>query len=175
MGVRFRPSTGTTFPLVLMLPVIPAILVGASVNSFNFVAELHSARSLWPWRIGHIIVVTALAAGSFSLIANRTLAAPYDVASLTRNLIGLMGLALLGAFLFGASLSWIPPVLWTLVPAVIFGMPSDDPPGIWTFLTQPSSNLAATSFASILFISGVFVIAPTWPTRLLHKYIEKLY
>ena len=51
----------------------------------------------------------------------------YEPVSLTlRNTVGLLGLTALGAALFGAALSWVAPLIWTLIAVLPFMEPSRD-------------------------------------------------
>lgn len=120
-----------------------------------------TAAIRWPLRrFLHLILTGAvIVALLLSTLATDTRFVP--VALVLRNTAGLLGLTALGAALFGAALSWVAPVTWTVISVLPF---LDASPVVGLQIlgwpVQPTGTAAATVCALALAAAGL--VAYSW-------------
>ncbi|MEU7590003.1 hypothetical protein AB0A95_27365 [Micromonospora sp. NPDC049230] len=141
-----------TVSLVIMLAVVAA---GTTLSGADDALD-RTAAANWPVRrAGHLLLAVA------TITALLTLSTVSDArfepfALVLRNITGLLGLTALGAALFGAALSWISPLTWTLVAVMPFVGPSRDlRMQVAGWLVQPAGTTAATVCAATLAVAGL--------------------
>ncbi|QFZ23301.1 hypothetical protein [Saccharothrix syringae] len=106
-----------------------------------------------PRRAAHLLLGAALVAGL--LLAVGLVADPVAPgAFVLRDVVGLAGLAALGACLFGSRAAWAPPVAWT---GVTFVVPAgeDWADHLLGWPVQPAGTTAATAAAVVLGCAGL--------------------
>lgn len=143
-------SGAETAPFLLaMVPLAPAVVLGAATRSPFGEAERTASRSL-PWlRFGQVALL--LAGGALALLAIG--AAMRDGAGwvLLRNGAGLAGLALLGARLLGAGLAWAPPLAYLAIVHVAWmANEGRGPWGHWVLTDAPTSRGTAVALLALL-------------------------
>ncbi|MET8198843.1 hypothetical protein [Micromonospora taraxaci] len=142
--------------LAIMLAVAA---VGTTLNGADDALD-HTASVNWPLRrAGHLLLAAAVITALLSLSALTDVR--YEpLALVLRNTAGLLGLTALGTALFGAALSWIAPLTWTLIAVLPFLGPSSDVRvQVASWLTQPAGTTAATACAAVLAVTGLLAYA----------------
>jgi hypothetical protein len=129
-----------------------AAITGVSLGASDFALERTASIAWLPRRAVHALGVAVVIGGL--LLAVQTLVEPLSTNGfIIRDSLGFAGLAALGATLAGGQYSWIPPITWFAVTAIV-------PPGadtgtqVLTWLTQPSGTTAATVTAVALAVIG---------------------
>ncbi|MDG4836797.1 hypothetical protein O7631_09745 [Micromonospora sp. WMMD967] len=145
-----------TASLTIMLAVVA---FGATLNGADDALD-HTGSVNWPLRrAGHLLLAAAVITALLSLSALTDVR--YEpLALVLRNTAGLLGLTALGTALFGAALSWIAPLTWTLIAVLPFLGPSSDVRvQVASWLTQPAGTTAATACATVLAVAGLLAYA----------------
>ncbi|MGW0212926.1 hypothetical protein ACWDXH_00865 [Micromonospora chokoriensis] len=159
MSSTYTTSTtinARTASLAIMLAVVA---FGATLNGADDALD-HTASVNWPLRrAGHLLLTAAVITALLSL-SSLTDVRYEPLALVLRNTAGLLGLTALGTALFGAALSWIAPLTWTLIAVLPFLGPSSDVRvQVASWLTQPAGTTAATVCASVLAVTGLLAYA----------------
>ncbi|MFY1655377.1 hypothetical protein ACN27J_31410 [Solwaraspora sp. WMMB762] len=141
--------------MISVVVLIAAVALGTTLSGADDSLD-HSASARWPVRRAVHLLLTAVAVVALLLVTTVTEARfePLDV--VIRNTAGLLGLTALGATLFGAALSWIAPLTWTLIAIMPWMGPSEQlrmQVGAW--LIQPAGTTAATVCATVLAVAGL--------------------
>ena len=135
--------------LTATVPLAPAVVLGAATHSPVGEAERTASRSLPALRLGHLVVLLAGAVLALVTIGG---AGRDDEAIpiLLRNGAGFAGLALLGARLVGAGLSWALPLiaLLTLSAGWLVGRTDDLRP--WAFQDVAAGHASAATLVALL-------------------------
>ena len=162
---RSRDSMLTCL-LLAMMPVAAATTIGISTRSPFGEAERTVSRSLPVLRFGHLAGMLAVAAVAL-IAANQaeTGAATGHAFAwvLVRNGAGYAGLALLGARLLGAGLSWVPPVAYG-VAGYVAGIAREHKSAWWLWPVQEDTDGSAWSVALVLLVIGL-AAAVLWGAR----------
>lgn len=152
-GVVFRQLNTDSALLnqaLIGIPLLPAVIIGISVQSPFGDVERASGNWLLPFRwlqLGLLIVPAAL------LLIVSTLNTPSEPSlALVRNLAGLTGIALAGNRILGPLASWVAPLAFAVVALVI------DPLSRWAWLTNRSAEGWSLWIASGLLVSGLVAI-----------------
>lgn len=116
----------------------------------------HTASINWPTRrAGHLLLVATVII-ALLLLSTLTDARFAPGGLVLRNTAGLLGLAALGAALFGTTRAWIAPLIWTLVSVLPLVQPSPEVPmQVVGWLVQPAGTTAATACAIFLGVAGL--------------------
>lgn len=118
------PEADVTMPLVV-LPLLPAVVIGASTRSPFGDTELSVSYSLPSLRFGHLAGLLFI--GGLILAGAASGWNPDAIGwELIRNLAGYTGLAFLGARLLGSGICWVVPLGY----------------GVAALLLNPKSRLA---------------------------------
>ena len=157
-AVQFSVSGRAVFdlPLFFVLPILPAALIGSSLRSPRAEQERLSPRSQRWLRALHLgsLILLALA-GQMSAVV---IGGAVDLAAVEmRNVAGLTGLALVGGFMLGASLSSVLPLLAVTIPFAVFDSLAADPTQVWTFVGQPPDSAPAGLTAIALLGLGLLL------------------
>ncbi|MEU8088465.1 hypothetical protein AB0B57_33225 [Micromonospora sp. NPDC049101] len=141
-----------TASLVIMLAVVAA---GSTLSGTDDALDRTAAVN-WPLRrAGHLLLAAATITALLTL-STVTDARYEPFALVLRNITGLLGLTALGAALFGAALSWISPLTWTLVAVLpLMGPSTDLRMQVAGWLIQPAGTTAATVCAATLAVTGL--------------------
>ncbi len=116
----------------------------------------HTAAVRWPVRrFAHVLAVGGVIVAL--LLPTLATGARFEPVGLVlRNTAGLLGLTALGAALFGAAVSWIAPVTWSIASVLPF-LAESPKVGIQIagWLVQPLDTEVATACAVILAVAGL--------------------
>lgn len=150
------PTRFTVAPVLFVLPpLLAACIVGLSTSRpFGDVEETVS-RSLPALRLVHLVLLLVLAGVAFAGTAARGQAATWLV--LIRNLLGLTGLALLGAHGVSSSLSWVAPLLYVGL-ALFRGALGLNRFAWWAWCFHPWGHWLAPVVALGLLATGLCVV-----------------
>ncbi len=141
--------------ILIVLPLVPAAIIGVALRSPFGEAE-RAAGSPLPALRGWHLVGLLIVAGLALAVANRAATGPDFDWLLVRNAAGYSGLALLGARLTGAALSWPAPFLYGLFATVApGGFLSREIRWLWPI--QPPDVRAAAIIACALLAVGLAV------------------
>ncbi len=152
----------SAFDGMVRLPVAVATALAAAVvlagTLHTPAAEIEAATpTRWQlWHAGH--AVTLLLAGVV-LLAPALPAGSYGAGVLLRDLVGLLGLALLGALAFAPRLAWTVPCGYTAVVYFTAGAGDAALRSVWAFQQQPAGNTAALMTALVLGALGLIAWA----------------
>jgi hypothetical protein len=131
-----RVDESTLFVAMIAVPLLPAVVIGASARSPFGDVEETASFPLPAMRSAHFLGLLLLGGGLLVLAA-----ALSDVANvnweLARNLAGYSGLALLCGRLLGPSVSWLAPLAYAtlnlyLDPASRWAWPKRVPVDTWS-------------------------------------------
>ncbi|GAA0898364.1 hypothetical protein GCM10009557_96490 [Virgisporangium ochraceum] len=121
----------------------------------------HTAAVRWPVRrLVHVLAVGGVIV-ALLLPSLATDARFEPVGLVLRNTAGLLGLTALGTALFGAAVSWVAPVTWSVASVLPF-LEESPKVGIQIagWLVQPADTGVATGCAVILAVAGL--VAYSW-------------
>lgn len=156
--VIFRPTAQSEMriPMGLILPLIPAVVLGAtSVVPTLRMRECRAERLLWRWQAIWLSAATIVTAAVLALGTQQLLTVGYGAVSVARNCVGLIGLALIGSTLLGPALSWSIPLAWLIIPGYVYANIYADHAGVLTFFAQPDARLSSLITAAALFTAGL--------------------
>ncbi|MBF9130670.1 hypothetical protein I0C86_17140 [Plantactinospora sp. S1510] len=147
-------AKGVSLTVMLAVAALAPTLGGAD-DALDQTASIN-----WPTRrAGHLLLV-ATAIVALLLLSTLTDARFAPVGLVLRNTAGLLGLAALGAALFGTARSWIAPLTWTLVSVLPLVHASPEVSmQILGWLVQPAGTTAATTCAAVLGVTGLLAYA----------------
>lgn len=166
VSYELNPQGGYLIAVAAQIPLIPAIAIQSSVNAGLGERERYAVRSTRKLRLLHLIT---LASASLLLlgIASRWLEAPESIMSngyadlgplaIGRNLIALLGAALIGASIFGQAFGWIIPLAWAILPFLVLPDPRDDDLGLLTLIMQGEEAFLPLIFAMGICALGVLL------------------
>ncbi|MGH3715240.1 MAG: hypothetical protein ACRDT4_17520 [Micromonosporaceae bacterium] len=150
--LRVNEHSDVGLPWLLFLPLASACLIGLSLRSPLHDFDLTAARSLPLWRLGQIAALATGSALAITALASQLQGAFGPLAAI-RNLIGLLGLALLGARLIGGRLAWLLPCLWLLAATTMGDPRSTLPP--WDWPVRHDNDFPAIAVALLLAVAGL--------------------
>jgi hypothetical protein len=139
-------------PVLLLASALSAMLCGVAVSGHLRWLERVSPRSLAPWRMRHAVLpclgatIALLPAGAFG-------GQGFGIVFAARNTCALIGLALAGAAVIGARLSWLPPLLYVTVSLYSGG----DRPPLWAVVLSSSASGRADAVCAGAAIAGIAV------------------
>lgn len=153
LGLLLGDNDTVSSMLLTIAPVGVAAVVGVSLRSpFGEVERIASA-SLATLRLEQVSLLLGLAGISMSVGAS-IVATSQIAGTIVRNGAGYVGLALLGAWLLGAAVSWLPALAYG------GGVLIADSAGLWTghwwmWPAEPPSSGSALAIALLTLAAGV--------------------
>lgn len=160
--------------LVQAIPALIASIVGMSVWSPFGEPERTGARSLPRIRMVHLVVlvVPALIPAALLVSSWRSLSPDADLVSVVvRNIVGLIGVALLCGRVIDARLTWVGPLMWlafTLIGSLL--LPLNGGKGFelwqapwWAWMAQSDASWSAWAIALGLGGTGAVVMCRFGP------------
>lgn len=156
-GWLFQPSELgrgdlALIPVALLFPLISASVIAIATDSPIGELELTMDRSLPRLRSTHLAILAGVGVPSALGVA-----AAWDHADaefvVLRNLAGLIGIALLSAWLIGGRLSWIPPLVFAML-SVVMGRGSAGEAASWAWTVLPGRDETALLTTTGLLIVG---------------------
>ena len=143
-------GTGGARPLPLLFEALAASVVGMTFRSPFGEAERATGRWLPLLRFGTSIMLTGLA---FAALAAGSAAAHLDLGyrGLARDLVGLIGVALIVATVIGGLLSWLGPVAFWLLSVTAIGSGWTTP---WVWPDRPTNDVGGWLCTAAAFVVG---------------------
>ncbi|MBB1257904.1 hypothetical protein [Streptomyces alkaliterrae] len=158
-----RYLTDYSVPIAAVVPVAHAVVLGTALFSPMAVLEEGAARLMRGYESLHVVLLTAL--GLVWTAVPLLAGLPGHVfASSVRNVVGFLGLAMIGARLFGSGLAWLLPLV-TAGPTLLLGVGPDNTPEFWAWPIQPGGHLGATLAAAGLWVLGLAFFLLLGPRR----------
>jgi hypothetical protein len=148
-----------TVPWATLAPLVQAGIIATTCASAQPAAEATAARAVRTLQVG---LVLALAATTLALNtwSGAKLTGPITAVALNRNLVGLLGLALLSARLCGITLLWVLPVL-AMATSLAIGS-STGAGRAWAWVIQPDADKIALAVALAVAAAGLACSAWTF-------------
>lgn len=142
--------------LRMVAPLAAAVVIGTASGSPFGETERSASRALPPIRFGHLALLLGASAGLLALAA---LALGEDGSgALLRNCAGFVGLALIGAWLVGAGVSWMLPLAYAAAVFTDF-LVKPDRDASWRWPLQPIDDDGSSLIAVALLVAGLGVVA----------------
>ena len=141
-----------TASLTIMLA---AVALGSTLSGADDALDRTGSIN-WPVRrAGHLLIGAAVIIALLSVTAlTEPRFEPFSL--MLRNTAGLLGLTALCAALFGAALSWLAPLIWSLIAVMPnMGPSSELNMQLAAWLIQPPGTTAATVCATVLAVTGL--------------------
>jgi len=163
LNYALNPRGGYLIAVAAQIPVLTAIAIQASLASPLPRQDALSYRSLNPYRLTHVVALTAVAAVAIAIAAVPLSAVDpganthQGALALIRNLLALTGAALIGAALLGPRLGWLLPVSWLILPFLVLPGPNADPTGLLTLAIQGDDAVLPNAFACLVWTIGTTV------------------
>lgn len=143
-------GSGVRFPLIV-IPLLPAVVIGASTRSPFGDTELSVPRSLPMLRFSHLAGLLLCGALALSLAANGWSLESIEW-ELVRNLAGYSGLAFIGARILGSGICWVVPLGYGVIALMV------DPDSRWGWLSRLPSDRWSVTVATVLIVAGLLVV-----------------
>ena len=142
--------------LRMVVPLAAAVTIGTATGLPFGEAERTASRALPPIRLGHLALLTGVAA--VLLVLASIVPGEDGYGTLLRNGAGLVGLALVGARLVGAGVSWLLPLGYATVVFADF-LVKPDRDASWRWPLQPLEDAASWLIAVSFLVAGLGVVA----------------
>lgn len=154
-SVRLTGNESISIPWAIVLPCVMASIVGLGTRTPMASLERAAARSMVDTRMTHLAYLLALsaalvAAGSWRITGELTWVAG------VRNVLGMIGLALITAWLLGGGLAWILPIAFTLT--TMFGGASTAGIRGWAWPVLPDADRTSWAVAVGLAVLGTLLV-----------------
>jgi hypothetical protein len=138
-------------------PLVVAVVATAVADTPLDLAERLSPRRLVSMgRLGLTAAVLMIGVGASLWIGASGSVHGYGSEAGARNVVALVGIALLTAAATGVRLSWVGPLV-CMSYSGLFIDPQREGSGVWSVLTQPDGHAGAVLTALTLFVTGVVV------------------
>lgn len=160
---QLRHLTDYSVPLAAAVPVVHAVVL--ATTTFSPMADLEhtAAQPMHRHRAVHMTAVLLYATLLAVLPMAAGASAGVTVAAV-RNVAGYLGLAMIGARLFGSGLAWLPP-LAMFGPTLLAGVRWDNTPEPWAWSIHGPHSVPAAVTATVLCAVGLVLAATTTPRR----------
>lgn len=100
-----------------VIPLFPAVVIGAGARSPFGDIERCASRPLGPIRLGHLLALCLI--GALLLLGASVIVNGGIERELVRNLAGYLGLSLLAAWLLGTGISWAVPLAYATLAFIL--------------------------------------------------------
>ncbi|MEU0056027.1 hypothetical protein [Streptomyces sp. NPDC006334] len=160
---QLRHLTDYSVPLAAVVPVVHAVVL--ATTTFSPMADLEhtAAQPMRRHRVVHMTVVL-LYATLLAVLPMVAGASAGVTAAAVRNVAGYLGLAMIGARVFGSGLAWLPP-LAMFGPTLLAGVRWDNAPEPWAWSIHGPHSVPAAVTAAALCAVGLCLAATTTPRR----------
>lgn len=165
LNYSLNPLGGYLIAVAAQIPVMPAIAIQAGLASPLTRQEEYARRRLSPWRLSHLLVLTAFAASAIAVAAVPFASSDVDAyahqgpTALVRNLLAMAGAALIGAAVFGPRFGWVLPLSWLILPFLFLPTPHTDHTGLLALVVQGDDAVAPLIVACVVWVIGVVLAA----------------
>lgn len=133
------------------IPLLPAVIIGVSIQSPFGEVEQASGSWLLPFRWLHFGMLFVAAALMLAVASINTPTEP--TLELVRNLAGLTGITLAGNRLLGPLASWVAPLAYAVIALMV------DPLSRWAWLTNRPAESWSLWIALGLLVVGLLAIS----------------
>ncbi|MFF2994311.1 hypothetical protein ACFVTC_06950 [Streptomyces sp. NPDC057950] len=145
-------------PLLSLAPLAASAAIGTGLHVYGRDLDDTAARPWWPRRLAHLLVLTALAAGTLALAVPGD-AQVFGAVGMVRNTLGAVGVTALAAVLFGARAAWMPTMLYFSAVYLSATSPRMREATVLAWPVQPGPQLGAWSAALALYVLGAGLYA----------------
>jgi hypothetical protein len=135
---------------LIVLPLLPAVVIGTSTRSPFGDVDLVASRSLPILRFGHLAGLLLFGAGMPGLAAYDWHVADLEW-GLIRNLTGYTGLAFIGARLLGSGIAWVVPLGYAALALML------DPASRWAWPYRFPNDRWSVAVAATLIAIGLLM------------------
>lgn len=139
-------------PVAVAAALAAAVVLAATLRAPAAEIEAATPTRWHHWQAGH--VMAALLAGAGLLVPALPMSS-YGAGVLLRDLVGLLGLALLTAMALGPQLAWTVPSAYTAVVYFSAGADQGALRSIWAFPQQPADSAPALITALTVGVAGL--------------------
>lgn len=139
---------------LIVIPLLPAVVIGVSTRSPFGDTELSVSRSLPLLRFIHLAGLLTGGVIALALAANAWIFDSIEW-ELVRNLAGYTGLALIGARLLGSGLSWVVPLGYGVIA---FMLTATDPKSRWAWPGEWPLDRWSVTVAMVLIVVGLLTV-----------------
>lgn len=140
-------------PLLSLAPPAVSAAIGTSLHVYGRDLDDTAARPWWPRRLAHLLVLTALAAGTPALAVPKD-AQVFGAVGMVRNTLGAVGVTALAAVLFGARVAWMPTMLYFSAVYLSAASPRTREATVLAWPVQAGPQLGAWAAALALYVLG---------------------
>ena len=158
-----RSSETVLIPVILVIPVACAVVVGLSTRTWMSDLEDVSPRRLAWWRFSHALILFVIATAFLAPVMDSGYAA-YSSSAAFRNILGYVGLAYLCASVVGGELSWMLPLAYAL-PLPLLGVNEYGNPESWAWSLQPAGSVGSWVWALTFIVIGTVMFTAHAPRR----------
>lgn len=137
---------------LIVLPLLPAVVIGTSTRSPFGDVDLVASRSLPILRFGHLAGLLLFEAGMLGLAAYDWRVADLEW-GLIRNLTGYTGLAFIGARLLGSGIAWVVPLGYATLALML------DPASRWAWPHRFPNDRWSVAVAATLIAMGLLMVS----------------
>jgi hypothetical protein len=148
-----RSSETVLVPVILIVPVASAVVVGVSTRTWMGDFERIAPRRLALCRLAHALILCAIGVACLVPAMDSGFDSYGSVAAL-RNILGYTGLAFLCASLAGGGLSWVLPLAYAL-PVPLLGVDQYHNVLWWAWPLQPANSYLSWMWALAFFVVGL--------------------
>ncbi|MER7680355.1 hypothetical protein [Streptomyces sp. NPDC096934] len=145
-------------PLLSLAPLTVSAAIGTGLHVYGRDLDDTAVRPWWPRRLAHLLVLTALAAGTLALAVPGD-AQVFGTVGMVRNTLGAVGVTALGAVLCGARAGWMPTTLYFSAVYLSAASPHMRRATLLAWPVQAGPERAAWAAALALFTLGAGLYA----------------
>jgi hypothetical protein len=158
----FRTSIDSEDPVpwLVLLPLIPACVIGASIWTAARDAERGACRRVTLYQLLNILIL-AVPAVVCTWFLTSGLTGPLGLAAGLRNLLGFSALSLISAGLLGGRLSWLLPSVLAMTVILLGGPRGTNVP--WDWPVRFDNDFGA--FVIVIVLAGIAIFPVVHGTR----------
>ena len=136
---------------LIVIPLLPAVVIGASTRSPFGDTELTASRSLPALRFGHLAGLLLCGALALSLAANGWSLESIEW-ELVRNMAGFSGLAFIGSRVLGSGICWVLPLGYGVIALMV------NSDSRWAWPGELPTDQWSMTVATILIVVGLLAV-----------------
>jgi hypothetical protein len=155
LSVPSLVSSGLPLPVAAVAPLAIPVALSWALTSSDPLVESVAARKLGLLDTGFVVSLTALAI--VGVIATAIVGRPEIVGLAARDIVGYVGLMLLGRAVLRRDAAAVVPVAYLIVTAFFAGAADADAPW-WAWAIRPADDPTTWVIASLLFATGCLVL-----------------